>query len=121
MRATDAAGNTDATPASRTWTVDTTAPVVDSVAPADGAMNVAVADNIGATFSKIMDASTLTTSTFTLHKQDSTTTPVDSAVSYNSVNKRATLDPASDLEANTSYTARVTGGSSEQRTWRATR
>ena len=92
--------------------MDTTAPVVDSVAPADGAMNVAVADNIEASFSEAMDASTLTTSTFTLLKQDSTTTLVDAAVSYDSANKKASLDPASDLEANTSYTARVTGGSS---------
>ena len=90
VRATDAAGNSDATPASRTWTVDTTAPVVESVAPADGAMNVAVANNIEATFSEAMDASTLTTSTFTLLKQDSTTTPVEAAVSYDSANKRAT-------------------------------
>ena len=118
VRATDTASNTDTTPAERSWTVDTTgtvdttAPLVESVTPADGAMNVAVANNIEASFSEAMDASTLTTSTFTLLKQDSTTTPVEAAVSYDSANKKATLDPASDLEANTSYTARVTGGSS---------
>ena len=36
VRATDAAGNTDATPASRTWMVDSTKPVVRGLAPRDG-------------------------------------------------------------------------------------
>ena len=111
VRATDTASNTDTTPAERSWMVDTTAPVVDSVAPADGAMNVAVAGNIEASFSEAMDASTLTTSTFTITKQGSTS-PLAATVSYDGANKKATLDPASNLEANTSYTARVTGGSS---------
>jgi Ca2+-binding RTX toxin-like protein len=92
--------------------VDTTAPTVSGVTPADAATGVAASDNVGATFSEDMDPSTLTASTFTLHKQDSTTTPVEATVNYDSAAKKATLDPASDLQANTSYTARVTGGSS---------
>jgi large repetitive protein len=36
VRATDAAGNTDASPATRTWTVDTTVPAVTLTSPADG-------------------------------------------------------------------------------------
>jgi Ca2+-binding RTX toxin-like protein len=56
-----------------------------------------------------MDQSTLTTSTFTLTKLGSSI-PLAATVSYDAANKKATLDPASDLEAKTSYTARVTGG-----------
>ena len=66
---------------------------------------------MSATFSEDMDRSTLTTTTFTLTKQGSTS-PLAATVSYDSASKKATLDPTSDLEANTSYTARVTGGSS---------
>jgi large repetitive protein len=40
VRATDAAGNTDPTPASRTWTIDTTAPAAPLiVSPAEGSTN----------------------------------------------------------------------------------
>lgn len=38
VRATDLAGNTDASPATRTWTVDTTVPFVTLIGPADGAV-----------------------------------------------------------------------------------
>jgi hypothetical protein len=38
VRATDPAGNTDASPATRTWTVDTTVPSVTLTSPADGAV-----------------------------------------------------------------------------------
>jgi large repetitive protein len=40
VRATDAAGNTDPTPAARTWTIDTTAPPAPSIdSPAEGTLN----------------------------------------------------------------------------------
>jgi hypothetical protein len=40
VRATDAAGNTDPTPATRTWTVDVTAPAAPVItSPADGSVN----------------------------------------------------------------------------------
>ena len=92
-------------------TTDTTAPSVISTVPAANATGVAATTNVTATFSEDMDQRTLTTSTFTLTKQGSSI-PVAATVSYDSANKKATLDPATDLEANTSYTARVTGGSS---------
>ena len=92
-------------------TTDTTAPSVISTVPAANATGVAATTNVTATFSEDMDQSTLTTSTFTLTKQGSTS-PLAATVSYDSSSKKATLDPATDLEANTSYTARVTGGSS---------
>jgi hypothetical protein len=109
VRATDAAGNTDASPASRTWTVDTTAPAVGSVAPADGATEAALTDNAEATFSEAMDASTINGSTFTLSKQGATTS-VAATVSYDAATKKATLDPDADLEAGATYTATLKGG-----------
>ncbi len=90
---------------------DATPPTVSSVAPADGATNVAPTDNVEATFSEDMDASTLTTSTFTLTKQGSSTA-VAAAVSYDSATDKATLNPDANLEGNTTYTATVKGGSS---------
>jgi Bacterial Ig-like domain len=110
VKATDAAGNTG-TAATQAWTVDTTRPTVSSVAPADGATDVAATANVEATFSKDMDTSTLTTSTFTLTKQGSST-PVTAAVSYDSATKKATLNPNADLAANITYTATVKGGAS---------
>jgi len=70
---------------------------------------VAVATNVGATFSEAMNASTLTTSTFTLVQQG-TSTPLSATVSYAS--QVATLDPAADLLPATTYTATVKGGAS---------
>ena len=89
---------------------DTTAPTVNGTSPVNDAAGVAPTANTSATFSEDMDRSTLTTGTFTLTKQGSAS-PLVATVSYDGANRKATLEPASDLEANTSYTARVTGGS----------
>jgi len=56
-----------------------------------------------------MSSATITSSTFTLVKQG-TTTPVAAAVTYTTYYKVATLDPTSDLEAGATYTATVKGG-----------
>ena len=109
VRAIDAAGNTDTTPASRTWKVDTIAPVVGSVAPAGGAIGVAVVNNVEATFSEDMDASAINGSTFTLTEQG-TTVVVAAAVSYDGAAKKATLNPDMDLQAEATYVATVKGG-----------
>jgi Bacterial Ig-like domain len=90
---------------------DTTAPTAISVTPADAATGVATADNVEVTFSEDVDSSTLTASTFTLLKQGATT-PLEAQVSYDSATKKATLDPEADLEAGTTYTATVKGGTS---------
>ena len=88
---------------------DTTAPTVSGVSPADAATEVARNTNATATFSEEMDPSTLTTSTFVVVK-DGTTTPVEALVSYDAATKKATLDPSADLEAGTKYTATATAG-----------
>jgi len=84
------------------------APTVTSASPDNAATGVPVNTNIFATFSKAMDRTTITTSTFTL-KQG--TTSVSGVVSYAGVT--ATLDPASDLTASTAYTATITTGAKD--------
>ena len=88
---------------------DTTPPTITGQAPLSGATGVAVATNVSATFSEAMNPATLTTSTFTLVKQG-TSTPLAATVSYAS--QVATLDPSADLAASTTYVATVKGGSS---------
>jgi Big-like domain-containing protein/hemolysin type calcium-binding protein len=90
---------------------DTTPPTVNDTSPDNNTTGIASTANVSATFSEDMDRNTLTTSTFTLTKQGSTSTLAATLI-YDSASKKATLDPASDLEANTTYTARVKGGSS---------
>lgn len=113
VRATDAALNTDPTPASRAWAIDLTPPTVTTVAPADLATDVAVGVNITATFSEAMDSSSITTTTFSL-KRSADTVVVPATVTYNATDRRATLDPSASLEPSTSYTATVTTGARDQ-------
>ena len=88
---------------------DTTPPTVTGRTPAPGATAVATSVSPTATFSEAMNASTITTTNFTLVKQG-TSTPVAATVSY--AGQTATLDPSSDLDASSTYTATVKGGSS---------
>jgi hypothetical protein len=60
VRAIDAAGNTDSTPAKSTWTVDKN-PTVTSVIPIEGKTGVPRNTNVTVTFSEEMDASTIVT------------------------------------------------------------
>jgi hypothetical protein len=109
VRATDPAGNTDASPASRTWTVDTVAPTVESVSPANAATGVASTTNVTATFSEAMNSSSISSQTFTL-KQQGSTSQLGAVISYDSTTRKATLDPSTDLAPNTTYTATLTTG-----------
>jgi hypothetical protein len=108
VRAVDSAGNPDPTPARRTWTVDTTLPKVNGTNPVNNATGIASTAVVDAFFSEAMDRSTVTTSTFTLTKQGSST-PVPARVEYLS-NPKGLLTPSSALEVNTTYTATVKGG-----------
>ncbi len=88
---------------------DTIAPTITQRSPAPGATGVALDVSPSATFSEAMDPSSLTTSTFTLVRQGQTT-PLAASVTY--AGQTATLDPSANLDASTTYTATVKGGSS---------
>ena len=108
----DLAGN--ALVADYVWTFTTgaavvvTPPTVNSTDPADLATAVALNQKVAATFSRTMDASTITTATFTI-KQG--TTSVSGFVSYSGTT--AIFAPASNLLASTLYTATITTGSKD--------
>lgn len=82
---------------------DTTAPTVLSTSPASSSRNVAARAPISVTFSRAMDASSLTATTFVV---SAGTTPIAGALSITS--NSATFIPAADLDLNTIYTASVT-------------
>lgn len=90
------------------WTFSTGAlvsPVVISTDPASNATGILLNTEIAASFSVPMEASTLSTTTFTL-KQG--TTAVAGTVTYSGTT--AVFTPASSLTANTVYTATITTG-----------
>jgi hypothetical protein len=89
---------------------DTVAPTVSGVSPSEGATGVSATANAEATFSEGMDPSTISSSTFTLTKQGASQ-PLTAQVSYDAAAKKATLDPTADLEASSTYTATIKGGS----------
>ena len=87
-----------------TWTGDSvsvpdaTPPTVSGVSPVADATGVAVDTAITATFNEAMDASTITTSSFTLDS-------VSGSVSYDSGTYTATFTPDASLSYSTTYTA----------------
>jgi hypothetical protein len=112
-RVKDVAGN--ALAANRTWsfTIDATPPTVTAITPANGATGLATTITVTATFSEVMNATTIDTTTFVL--RDSTSTVVTATVTYNPTNRTATLTPSSPLRAATTYTATVKGGTTDPR------
>ena len=93
-----------------TWTQDTSVGSHVTVMRISGAdTSGATPIDIEATFSEVMNSSTIDGSTFTLAKQDFTA-PVAAQVTYDSVSKKAMLDPETDLEADATYTATLKGG-----------
>jgi hypothetical protein len=85
--------------------VAVTPPTVSSTDLANAAIGVALNHDIAATFSVTMDASTITSSTFTLMQG---TTSVSGIVSCSGAT--ATFAPVSTLIPNTTYTATITTG-----------
>ncbi len=88
-----------------TGDVDFTAPTVSSTSPANGAAGVDVSSTITATFSEEMDASTITTDTFTVNDGSSY---ISGTVSYSDMT--AAFTPSGNLPAYTTITARITAG-----------
>lgn len=81
-------------------------PTVTATFPATNATGINPAAAVTATFSRAMDAATITSSSFRLAGPGNTTVPA--TVSYDAVAQRATLTPTSSLALNTAYTATVT-------------
>jgi hypothetical protein len=87
---------------------DTTPPTVQSVSPPAGTSGVNPASSISATFSEVLNASTVNGTSVQL--LDPSSSPVPAAVTYNSSNSTATLTPNTSLLNSTTYTAVVKGG-----------
>lgn len=83
-----------------------TAPRVISTNPGNTVTSVARNQNIAATFSTTMDATTLSASTFTVTGPGST--PVDGNVTYSGTT--ASFNPTVDLNDTVLYTATITTG-----------
>jgi hypothetical protein len=110
--AKDLAGNALTSDISWTFTTgvapDTTAPVLLVTGPADAATNVRLDRTVTASFSEVMDASTISTNTFTLMQG---TTPVAGTVSY--FDGTATFTPTDNLAPLTTYTATISAGAKD--------
>ena len=83
------------------------APTIVSTDPADGQKGIAIDSNVIATFSKEMNSSTIDSSTFTL-KKNGDTSNIEGEVTLSSDGKAAILNPSSNLESSTKYTATIT-------------
>src|SRR5204862_596932 len=84
-----------------TWAVTNQPPTVTGQTPADASTGVAITAAPTATFSRAMDATTITTSSFTLTPAGGS--PVTATVAYSGTT--ATLTPSAPLANNTSTTA----------------
>lgn len=113
VRAVDRAGNTDATPAKRSWTVDTTgAPRITNMVPAEDGTGVALAAEVSVSFSEPMKASSINANTVRLFRAGSSTV-LSATVDYNESAKRATLSPGATLQAGARYKAVVSTGAKD--------
>src|SRR5437870_1012796 len=91
------------------WSFTTNVPPTVTVqAPAPGATGVPLNTTVTASFSKAMNAATITTATFRLRAAGSTA-DVPATVTVNAAGTLATLTPSSPLGAGTVYTANVAG------------
>lgn len=76
---------------------------IESTSPTDGAASVAINASVSATFSMLINGSTLTTDSFKVSKEGE-----ELAGSVTTNAKTATFTPSANLDYNTTYTARVT-------------
>jgi hypothetical protein len=99
--------------ASETITSDRTPPKVSVVSPLPNATGVPRDTSVSATFSKDMNPATIETNTFRVVRQD-TLAPVQGAIAYEPATKRATFNPAADLENGITYRATITAAVKDQ-------
>ncbi|MFP5206620.1 MAG: Ig-like domain-containing protein [Acidobacteriota bacterium] len=83
-------------------------PTIASTAPVSGATNVAVNSAVTVTFGMAMNASTITSSTFTVTPQGGSA--LAGTVTYDAATMTATFTPAASLNYSTQYTAAITTG-----------
>jgi Bacterial Ig-like domain len=115
VQATDPAGNVDPTPVNRYWfiergtdtqpPIDSTGPAVMSTVPEANATGVAPTTNVTASFSEEMASASLTKNqNFSLwYQENGSWNQVPASVTLSTDGKTATLNPSSDLKANTTY------------------
>jgi len=84
---------------------DTISPTITARTPGIGSTGEAVTVPIKVTFSENIDATTLTSASFTV---SGGVTPVGNAISYDSVNRVATFTPSVNLSYATNYTVTLT-------------
>ena len=89
-------------------TPDTIAPTLTAKTPASGSAGINVGSPVTATFSELMRASTLNSSTFVL--KDASNNVVPASISYNPSTNVGTLTPLVALQYGANYTATIKGG-----------
>jgi hypothetical protein len=102
--------NATGTSGSQTFTIAVLSSGVSSTSPANGATAVPINNKLTASFSKSMNATTITAATFTLVTG---VTSVTGVVTCNAACNVATFAPAGNLTANTVYTATITTGAAD--------
>jgi hypothetical protein len=107
VRSVDSSGREDPRAARWEWTIDTTEPEVVTTVPQDGASNVPPDSTISATFSKPLDAATVTATSFTL-ATDSGGGAVTGRVVYDRASRQAHFSPDHGLLPFVTYRATVT-------------
>jgi len=80
-------------------------PKVASTSPPDADTNVPITTKVTATFAADMDATTITSSSFTLRQPGGTIVPA--TVSYDATSRTATLTPSAQLANAVTYTAKL--------------
>ncbi len=88
--------------------IDDTPPTVTSIAPPNGARDVATSTAVSVTFSEALDATSVTESAIAL-RTTTGGTPVTANRTYNSATRTATLTPVAPLTTSTSYTVSLAG------------
>ena len=111
-KATDTAGNTSPASDPLTVTVDTVRPSVVRVSPADRATGVSPRANLVATFSEVVNGTTVNRTTVKL-VMSGTTKAVPATVTYDATARKVTLNPSAKLRPGAKYVATVTAGTED--------